>query len=120
MANKQKQKEKEEYYWHVHHAKPFEKSTEPIETRINYIKINKPKDEIETRLRLMHPVKNVRAVLKALEEYNAVKSKAWKEYNAVKSKARKESELKKLHDKECPNCPWDGNTIFPTNKNSSN
>ena len=55
---------------------------------------------------------------KALKEYHDIddkaKSKASKEYHDIVSKAFKEC-FNALHDKECPNCPydWEQNTIFP-------
>ena len=45
-----------QYYWHVHHEVLCEALTEPIQNRIDYIKANKPKDEVATRLRCMTPV----------------------------------------------------------------
>ena len=38
-------------------------------------------------------------------------NKAWKAYN--KTIADNLPAIMALHDKECPNCPWDGETIFP-------
>jgi hypothetical protein len=83
-----------EYHWHIHHEKLFEAQTEPIENRIAYIKENKPKAEVETRLRLLHKVTNVKALKYALVTNN-------------------HEALEKLHKEECPNCPWNGKTIFP-------
>jgi len=45
------------YYFHIHHEVLVEALTEPLKNRIKYIKENKPKDEIELRLRLIKPVK---------------------------------------------------------------
>lgn len=83
------------YYWHVHHEVLFEALTEPIENRIQYIKNNKPAHEIETRLRLMKPIQG-----RARAEYEKVRNRAFKKIEA-------------LHKIQCPNCPWDGKTIFP-------
>src|SRR3990167_1863668 len=44
------------YYWHIHHETLYEWLTEPLRARINYIKSDKPKDEIELRLKLLKPV----------------------------------------------------------------
>lgn len=79
-----------DYWWHIHHEKLVEYLTEPIRARINYIQANKPKEEIETRLRLLKPV---------LGKIPTTE-KGWEE----------------LHKKECEkNCPWlkGQGTIFP-------
>ena len=76
-----------DFWWHVHHEVLVEQLTEPLRARINYIKTNKPKEEIETRLRLLKPV---------LGKIPTTE-KGWE----------------RLHKKECKNCPWDGKTIFP-------
>lgn len=78
-----------DYWWHIHHEKLVEYLTEPIRSRINYIKKEKPKEEVETRLRLLKPV---------LGKIPTTE-KGWE----------------RLHKKECPNCPWDSkqSTIFP-------
>jgi len=134
--------------WHIHHDALVEPLTEPLENRIKFIKERKPAREIETRLRLMKPVRGklpelakARAELaKAYAEW--VKADAeWVKADAEWVKARAElakayaelakadaewvkarAELAKayaapsvlaLHAKECPNCPWNGETIFP-------
>ena len=73
-------------WWHIHHEKLWEVLVEPIRSRINYIKKEKPKEEQETRLRLLKPV---------LGEFPK-DEKGWE----------------KLHEEECKDCPWDGKTIF--------
>ena len=40
------------YFWHVHHDALLEYS-ENIKERIEYIKENKPREEVEIRLRLL-------------------------------------------------------------------
>lgn len=79
-----------DYWWHVHHETLFEYLIEPIRARINYIKKEKPKDEIELRLKLLKPV---------LGKIPTTQ-KGWE----------------RLHRIECKNCSWNGKTIFP-NKN---
>ena len=76
-------------WWHVHHEILTEQLTEPVRNRINYIKSDKPKDEIELRLKLLKPV------------LGKVPStpKGWES----------------LHKKEC-GCGWNKKTIF-TKKN---
>ena len=117
--------------WHVHHETLIERLTEPIESRIEYIRDNKPKNEIDTRLRLLKLVNDQARAEKAQSEYDAIVSKAQSEYNAIFSKARSEydairskawsdSGLDALHKKECKKCPWDGKTIFPMDDDDSN
>src|SRR5208283_4454750 len=49
--------------WHIHHDVLVERLTEPIENRIEFIMYQKPKGEVETRLRLMKPVRGKLPVL---------------------------------------------------------
>ena len=79
-----------DFWWHVHHEVLVEHLTEPVRARINYIKNNKPKDEIDLRLQLLKPV------LGKIPNTE----KGWE----------------RLHKKECKNCPWNGQTIFPDKK----
>jgi len=76
-------------YWHLHHDILIENLTEPLKNRIYFIKTEKPKEEIETRLRLFKKVK--------------AKNKDW---------PNTREGWEKLHKKECPNCPWNGTSIF--------
>lgn len=128
----------EKAYWHIHHEVLLEFATEPIENRIAYIKAKKPADEVPIRLRLLHEVKGklplrvVRARAacnKAEAAYNKAEvsyNKAWADYDkamvafdkaeAAYNKALSSKAIQALHAKECPNCPWDGTTIFPEKK----
>ena len=83
-----------EYAWHVHHKVLFEALSEPFESRISYIKSDKPKSEVATRLRLLKKVQDQDGLKKAMRN---------NDHNAIQA----------LHEKECKNCPWDGHTIFP-------
>jgi len=85
--------------WHIHHDALVEPLTEPLENRIKFIKERKPAREIETRLRLMKPVRGKLPEL----------AKAYAEW----AKAYAAPSVLALHAKECPNCPWNGETIFP-------
>ena len=120
------------FAWHVHHNVLLEPLTEPLKNRIAYIKDNKPKDEIATRLRLLKPVVGglPTAVAEAgksrFEEWKAyckAYDEAWKAYREARFEARKayievlaihEPEILALHAIECPDCPWDNEqkTIF--------
>ena len=111
------------YAWHVHHDILVEPLTEPIETRIAYIKASKPRSERATRLRLLKPVQGTlpprlvtaRAVLDranaVLDRANAEWDRAWAVW--YRAKAECLPEIETLHRQECPDCPWDGKTIFP-------
>jgi len=125
------------WYWHVHHDTLVERLIAPVQERIVFIMKNKPKDEIETRLRLLKPVKDqktmtaarkvyVKAITAAGKAYDEAKATArkargevapWKAYEAMAAAARKayDEGKKQLHDEECHDCPWDGRTIFGAN-----
>ena len=96
------------FAWHVHHNVLIELLTEPIENRIKYIKKFKPKNEIELRLKLLKVVKGElpKEFVEAWHEY----VEARQEYVEVYKKY--ESQILALHEKECPNCSWNGKTIF--------
>ena len=117
------------FAWHVHHNVLIELLTEPIENRIKYIKKFKPKNEIKLRLKLLKVVKGelpkefVEAWQKCDEtwqEYVEARQKydeAWQKYykawqGCVEAYKKYESQILALHEKECPNCPWNGKTIF--------
>ena len=89
-----------EYYWHIHHEQLVEATYEPIENRIFYIKSDKPKHEIETRLRLLRKVEDQTVLRKAMNS---------NDHEAVDE----------LHKKECKDCSWNGHTIFPKSESKS-
>ncbi len=95
-------------YWHCHHDVLCEFVDNPQE-RIDYIIWAKPNAEIDIRLRLFQPVKGKLPpdVVEAWAAYD----KARAAYDKARENHREE--LEALHAKECPNCPWDGKTIFP-------
>ena len=101
-----------------------EQSSEPLENRITYIKQNKPKNEVSTRLRLLKPATGI---AEAWAEYQKIQQPAWAEYEKLQQHAFAEyeklqqpawAEFEKkkeaLHKEQCPNCPWNGKTIFPS------
>ena len=105
---------------HVHHDTLLEPLTEPMEARARYIRTNKPPHEIETRLRLMKPlIGRLPELDKACAVWNkarAERDKACVEWTKARvewTKACAQPSVLALHAKECPNCPWDGRTIFP-------
>ena len=98
-------------FWHIHHDVLCEYSAN-IDERIAYIKKEKPQHEIETRLRLLRPVKG------ELPSEFVTARKAWDKACKARDKARDKGDKHKdtievLHKLECPNCPWNGSTIFP-------
>lgn len=138
-------------YWHVHHDVLAERLTVPVEERIAFIRCTKPRDEVETRLRLLRPVQDV-AVYEAYETvvrqaqdafdaamaparvvYDTIRDQTWMAYGATLRQVREtydatlrqawevykeavrpaKEALEALHRTECPDCPWDGATIFP-------
>ena len=124
-----------QFAWHVHHDVLVEPLVEPIENRIAYIKSDKPQHEQELRLRLLKPVKGKLPI--ALVKAGSAYLKAWEAYDkawswGVREKTRDAyiktrdayinamdaymPEILALHAVECPDCPWDGKTIFPEKK----
>ena len=106
------------WMWHVPHEVLCEPLTEPLANRIAYIKANKPKNEIETRLRWLTPVRG--KVPTALDKAVAAYDKAGAAY--VKAQAAHDKAwaaalpaLERLHAKEHGSeCPWDGEQlVFP-------
>lgn len=124
------------FYWHVHHEVLLEAS-DNIEERIEYINREKPKHEIEIRLKLLKPVKGnlpkayqdaAKAYWDAAKAYQNAYKAYWDAYKAYWDadkayrdayKAHRDAyeahrdEIELLHSLECPGCPWDGKTIFP-------
>ena len=115
------------FYWHPHHNKVVEWCWDYDERR-RYIENEKPEEERALRLRLFRPATGLpHAVVKAGRVYDKalrVYEKAWQVYDKVGRAQQKvwralEDELQKakrgilaLHAEQCPDCPWDGETIF--------
>lgn len=114
-------------FWHVHHDKLLEYCYNYRE-RVDFIKNQKPANEVKTRLRLFRPVKGKLPIemVRTIKAYN----KACKAFNKARKpfcKAREpfykaceafnkacesyKAEIEDLHVKECPNCSWDGKEI---------
>lgn len=98
--------------WHIHHEILVELLTEPIEERLRYIDTEKAKCEpswkIELRKRLLKPVMG--PLPEKIEKANQKRKKANQEWEKVLGEHQVEIEA--LHKVECPDCPWDGKTIF--------
>jgi hypothetical protein len=126
-----KEIKKLKFYWHIHHDVLVEPLTEPIKNRIEFIKENKPKDEVELRLKLMKPVKG--KLPKELVEAGQKWDEEWQKWDEARQKYKEawqkscearqkykeagqkyDLQIIALHKKECPNCPWDSKrqTIF--------
>ena len=167
------EEQKLKWYWHIHHDILLEPLVERIENRIKYIKENKPQNEIETRLKLLKPVRgkipdkavvawkdlnrayedydkawrvcdkaskdygkllenldkswedlnmmykklghlhkigiHLKKLLKNVEKAERDCQKAWKVYGKTVNSL---PEVQSLHKKECPDCPWNGKSIF--------
>ena len=114
------------FFWHIHHNVLLEPLTEPLKNRIAFIKIVKPKDEIELRLKLLKKIKGKlpKEIIEAwqkccIEAWNGQKYfEAWQKHKEAWQKYDKTIEkylpqLKVLHQKEC-GCDYDfeKNTIF--------
>jgi len=99
---------------HCHHEQLAEPLTETPEKRIAYILSDKPIEEQALRLHLFRPTYNA-AVEAAWATYDAVLDAARATYNAAVKAARAtyDAVLEAAHQAECPDCPWDGRTIFP-------
>ena len=112
--------------WHYHHDVLIEPLIKPFEARVKYIKKSKPKDQQKLRLKLFKTVKGKLPMpnyfVRAYQKWQKADQK-WQEAYQKRQKAYQkwyksnENKILALHKKECPNCPWDGKTIFskPTN-----
>jgi hypothetical protein len=89
------------YAWHVHHETLAEPLTEPFEIRTRAIS---KKNESPAHIILRYKLFKKSIELKALvAEYDAKRKPLDDEYYA---------KLLVLHAVECPDCTWDGKTIF--------
>jgi len=123
--------------WHLHHDSLCEPLTEAPGNRIAYILTQKPPKERAARLRLMRPVRDeavapawgvydeavaaawevcAEAVAAARKAYHEAVAAAWEVCAEAVAAARKayHEAVAPAHSAECPNCPWDGKSIFNT------
>ncbi len=124
------------FYWHMHHDILMEPLMSAVEDRIEFIEKYKPEHEQELRLRLLKPVRGMLPVAvtetwdaygkasaawdeagkhthRASNSYKCAQTaydKAWGAYSIALREYADEIEV--LHAAECPDCPWDGYTIF--------
>ncbi|KKN81088.1 hypothetical protein LCGC14_0323070 [marine sediment metagenome] len=118
------------FAWHCHHDMLLEILVEPHETRVAHITGWKRVSEIATRLRLFELVqgKLPDEVIAAGKNYIAARENwvvmqkrgkaALERYVVAREKcataiAGHADEINALHAAECPDCPWNGVTIFP-------
>ena len=113
------------FAFHVHHDKLVEWCTD-FEERVSYIKSQKPRSERVLRLRLLKIIPEDRLPTRLLTAQIALdKARAELAYNKTKKVAYNRAydvydralakhmpDLITLHAELCPNCPWDGETIF--------
>ncbi len=103
--------------FHVHHYQLYEYCYD-YDERVTHIRKCKPKSEQKLRLQLFKIIPHDRLPQKGLATYDkalAAIEKSWATYyragDAYANANRKA--LEALHKELCPNCPWDGKTIFP-------
>lgn len=108
-------KRKAGFYWHLYHSTLIGWCY-GYEGRVAYIRAHKPANEIALRLRLFQSVRGklppqFEKVYAAWEKADAT----WEQTRAAREQAYAacSPELEALHKRECPDCPWDGETIFP-------
>ena len=95
--------------WHCQHDCLVE-YVHDLQERKQYIKVFKPAEEQPLRLRLLQIIPEGE-LPPSLREAQGKLVKAWAEFE----KAWAEWDIKdkeRLHQKLCPNCPFDGKTIF--------
>ena len=113
--------------WHVWHNRLLSWCHD-IAKRREDINVIKPKDELPIRHRLLKRVRGdlpkevAEACLKRNEAYRVEASNAheptslafWDtEQNLVEVLLTHKDAIEALHAQECPDCPWNGETIFP-------
>ncbi len=96
------------FAFHVHHNQLWEFCTD-YDDRVDIIKKNKPENERELRLRLFKLIPGDR-LPKLLIEARRAFNEARRAYNEARQVCS--ADIIKLHDELCPNCPFDGDTIF--------
>ena len=104
---------------HCHHDVLWE-FCYSYDERVKCIKETKPKEEHPLRLKLLKIVPNNRLpgrnspAGKAYDEARKAYDEARKAYDSAGKAylAKYKVELDALHKEMCPDCPWDGKTIF--------
>ena len=96
--------------WHAYHAGSLCQYVD-LEARRTQIEKIKSEHELPTRRRLMKPVVGQlpEEFVIACEVMNAARE-TWAAREAAYTKHK--AEIEQLHAAECPDCPWNGETIF--------
>ena len=131
---------KKQMVWHAFHAGSLCQMVD-LEARRAEIEEIKPPNELPTRRRLMKPVIGQLPMefVGACEAWEATREAAWEAWEAAREareaawgtarEAREaawgtareaweaaytkhKAEIERLHAVECPNCPWDGESIL--------
>ena len=99
-------KKKKGMFWHVHHDVLVE-YCHGYQERVDFINEFKLPNEVHTRLKLFQPVKGKLPddVVKAREACNEARE-AYDE-----AREAHQVEITALHEKECPDCIWDGEEL---------
>ena len=121
------------FAWHVHHSPDLIEWVWDYEERCRAIQ-NKPAHEIPLRSRLFKMVKGLlpapllqarAALVQAGAAYDDQARATYDQAGAALDQARaaynqaiqdNQAFIVALHAQECPNCPWDGVTIFSETK----
>jgi chromosome segregation ATPase len=115
---------KRPWAWHIHHKRLLEPLTEPIDNRRDCIERYKPAEERPLRLRLIKPVTNLEMLTnnaawqqweeaeRQWEEAERQLQAAERQWQAAERQLQSNPDILALHAIECPDCPWDGQTIF--------
>ncbi len=107
------------FCWHYHHGVLVEILGRPgIEERVALIRAVKPAHEIELRIRLMKLVRGSFSaeLVVAIQTWQYTRRvRTWQEAEQARRVVfeRFGPEIEALHKLECPDCPWNGETIFP-------
>ena len=119
--------------WHYHHRILVELTDEPIRRRNAFIECAKPQEERAERHRRLRCVRGPvpTFIVKAIEALRVAEKViekmpdntlevTWRQAinrltheRLALTRALRKKAMLRLHAKECPDCPWDGHTIFP-------
>lgn len=100
--------------FHCHHDELIEyiPSINAFKGRQDHIKWRKRRSEVKLRLRLFKMIPLERMPQEGLEEFmgNLENGLLWKDTEYYE---KNKEFVEALHKELCPDCPWNGETIFP-------